>query len=392
MPSPRSPCRRERGERDAERKLRLDQVAETASGRASRDILVGFEEALLLGRCRLCAGRAGNERDLAALGADSLPERGQRLGDGAAGGATRPVGIHTRKLRVRFCATCLGVLARFDHQEHATGAQRKSAPGAARPHRCVAVLQIEVAELVEHQHVLALTVVGGADQRDVALAGGDARQRNADSVDAGGFLAHERARGAGDAVHDGDVAGEQVRQLRQEQGGAQVAHQPFVQERRRGVALHAGGHDGAVDGDVALTAAGRDDHVGAAEDFGIALDAGGVEREACGVGADALPRLHLALIALLRDLLVEIQRRERMDDVGRKGFRVDIDRALLQRVPMRIQSFAERGDDADTGDPGFRVLHAITVIHERWPAPAGQSALPRPAYVCGIRRSGTGYG
>ena len=84
-------------------------------------------------------------------------------------------------------------------------------------------------------------------------------------------------------------------------------------------ALRQAGQDRGVDRDVALAAAGGDDHVGAREHVGVALDAGGVEREPGGIGADALPRLHLALIALLRDLLVEIERRERMHDVGREG-------------------------------------------------------------------------
>ena len=67
--------------------------------------------------------------------------------------------------------------------------------------------------------------------------------------------------------------------------------------------------NGAVGRDVALAAAGRDDHVGARQNIRIALDAGRFEREAGGIGADPLPRLHLALIAFFRDLLVEIERR-----------------------------------------------------------------------------------
>ena len=85
-------------------------------------------------------------------------------------------------------------------------------------------------DVVEQQQILALAVVRAADQRDVALSGGDARERDAHGVDAGRLLAHEGARGAGDAVHDRDVAGEQVGELRQEQRRPQVAHQPFVEE------------------------------------------------------------------------------------------------------------------------------------------------------------------
>ena len=60
---------------------------------------------------------------------------------------------------------------------------------------------------------------------------------------------------------------------------------------------HAG-EDRAVDGDVALAAAGRDDHVGVVEEIGLAGDAGVAERETGRVDADPLPRLHLALVAL----------------------------------------------------------------------------------------------
>ena len=76
-----------------------------------------------------------------------------------------------------------------------------------------------------------------------------------------------------------------------------------------------------IDRLVALAAAGGDDHVHARQQLGIALGAGAVEREAGRIGADPLPGFHLALVALLRDLLVELDRRERMDDVGREGLR-----------------------------------------------------------------------
>ena len=88
----------------------------------------------------------------------------------------------------------------------------------------------KAAELVDQEHVRPLGVVGAADQEDVGLAGGDAGMGDADRVDAGLLLAHEGARGAGDAVDDGDVAGEQVRELGEEQRRPQVAHQALVEE------------------------------------------------------------------------------------------------------------------------------------------------------------------
>ena len=42
-----------------------------------------------------------------------------------------------------------------------------------------------------------------------------------------------------------------------------------------------------------------------------------------------------------------------MDDVGRKALFIDVDASGVQRIPMRVQPFAERGDDADAGDPDF---------------------------------------
>src|SRR6185437_2439039 len=193
-----------------------------------------------------------------------------------------------------------------------------------------------VAELVQDQYVLALAVLRAPDQGNVALAGRNARERNARGVHAGSFLTHEGARRPAYAVHDGDIAGKQVRKLREEQGRAQAAHQLLVEQARRGISLGLRGQDRAIDGEIALAAAGGDHHVHAAEDFLVALDAGRFQREARGVGADALPGFHLALISLCREL------------------GVDIDASGLKRVPVRIQPLAERGGKSDAGDPDFR--------------------------------------
>ena len=56
---------------------------------------------------------------------------------------------------------------------------------------------------------------------------------DAERVDPGGFLTHEGARGAGDAVDDADIAREQVRELGQEQGRPQVVQEPLVEEGTR---------------------------------------------------------------------------------------------------------------------------------------------------------------
>jgi hypothetical protein len=66
----------------------------------------------------------------------------------------------------------------------------------------------EATELEQQQHVAALGIIGAADEDDVGLSGGDPGPGGADRVDAGLLLAHQRARGAGDAVDDRDIAGE----------------------------------------------------------------------------------------------------------------------------------------------------------------------------------------
>ena len=92
---------------------------------------------------------------------------------------------------------------------------------------------------------------------------------------------------------------------------------------------------------VAFAATGGDDHVHPPQDIRVAFDTGGIERQSCGVGSDALPGFHLALIALFRDLRVEADRRQRMNDIGREVLLIGIDTPLVQRVPMRIKAFTE---------------------------------------------------
>ena len=74
-------------------------------------------------------------------------------------------------------------------------------------------------------------------------------------------------------MHDGDIAGEQIRQLRQEQGRTQIAHQPFVEKGAAIFHLANAGEDCRIDRNVALAAAGGDDHVGLIEQIGVAGDA-----------------------------------------------------------------------------------------------------------------------
>src|SRR5665647_1259823 len=130
-----------------------------------------------------------------------------------------------------------------------------------------------------------------------------------------------------------------------------------------------------------IVAAGGDDHVHARENIGLAFDAGGIECKAGGIGADPLPRLHLALIALLGDLRIEIDRRDRVHHERRESRGIGARLGFHQLLPMRITAFAQTRNDADTGDPGL----ARRVSHRRAPRPSVQ--YDRPA-CASLRRPG----
>ena len=78
-----------------------------------------------------------------------------------------------------------------------------------------------------------------------------------------------------------------------------------------------------------------------------------VERQARGVDAEPLPRLHLALVPL-GDLRVEIERHHRVDGVGRHEGAVDDRLRVLRldhRPPMGVEALAEARGQADASDP-----------------------------------------
>src|SRR5262249_19749515 len=85
--------------------------------------------------------------------------------------------------------------------------------------------------------------------------------------------------------------------------------------------------------------------------LGVALGAGAVERETGGVGADPLPRLHLPLVALLRNLLVEIEVREGVHDIRCERLRIDVRLRLVQALPMDLRALAEARYHRYAGDP-----------------------------------------
>ena len=138
-------------------------------------------------------------------------------------------------------------------------------------------------------------------------------------------------------MHDRDIARQQVRKLRQEQRRTQIVHQPLVEETGSGVAFRFQIQNVAVHREIAFATTGGDNHVHPSEDLLVAFNAGRIQREPGGVGADALPAFHLALIAFLGDLRVKIHRRQGMDDVRRKTLFIDVDAPRIERLPVRVQ-------------------------------------------------------
>ena len=137
-----------------------------------------------------------------------------------------------------------------------------------------APLQHMSAELVEQQQVLALAVVRAADQRDVALSGRRCAQAR---------CAPRRRRPTSSPmkVREEPVTPCTIEMLpasrlescaRNSVGRRSLISRSLRKASGFGGLAHAG-EDRAVDRDVALAAAGGDDHVHAREQLGIALDA-----------------------------------------------------------------------------------------------------------------------
>ena len=153
-------------------------------------------------------------------------------------------------------------------------------------------------------------------------------------------------------MDDGDVAGEQVGKLGQEQGWPQFGGQLLVEQHIAVVTAFRSGEDGGVDRLVALAAAGGHHHVHGRAELVIALDAGIVQRKAGGIGAESLPCLHLPLVAALGDLQVPVDLRQRMNGIRReaRGFEHRLQARLRELLPVGVRAFSQRGDKADTSD------------------------------------------
>ena len=118
--------------------------------------------------------------------------------------------------------------------------------------------------------------------------------------------------------------------------------------------------------------------------FGVALDAGAVEREPGRIDADPLPRLHLALVAFLRDLLVEIDR-HRADARRRARNARRVGAADRRARPCQCASRPSPRHETMpiAGDPDLaRVSH--------WRAPPSGNAMSAATFSMLARKLGLG--
>jgi hypothetical protein len=133
--------------------------------------------------------------------------------------------------------------------------------------------------------------------------------------------------------------------------------------------------------DVALPAAGGDDQVHLGDQAARPCIVDGQPR---GIGAEALPRLHLPLVALTRDLRVEVsagrdaRRRARRwrDRHGARG--------TGEGGAVRLPPLPRAGDQADAGDPDLVGRHL--------PQPCPGSPMRRAVASMASRSGSAGKG
>lgn len=111
------------------------------------------------------------------------------------------------------------------------------------------------------------------------------------------------------------------------------------------------GQNCGVDVEVSLAAARSDDHVGSSRDFLVVLDPRGIQGEAGCVGTDALPCFYLALVALFRNLAVQIKGHQRVDYPRRIFSQIDVYATAAESVPIRFQPIPQGRDEPDAGYP-----------------------------------------
>jgi hypothetical protein len=215
------------------------------------------------------------------------------------------------------------------------------------------------AKFIAQKHIRVFGLESAANENMCRLARTDACCGCLDSRNAGAFLAHEGARGAGDLVHDRDVASEQVGKLCEEKRRAKLGRQLLVEQNVTVGAAFGSGQNAGIHRLVPLATTSGHHHVHSRAERVVALDAGVIERQPGSVGSEALPSFHLALVAALGDLKAPVDLGEGVHDVGRIAPGIDNGFGPLSRqfAPMRVGAFAQRRNEADAGDDDVVGVH-----------------------------------
>ena len=248
---------------------------------------------------------------------NEIGHTGERIRFGI--GSAHPICSDCRYARVSTRRSSLGVTPLLEHQKCADAAGDE-ATASLRPllDAFEGVTPEIVAELISKKQILALSIDGPPDEAHLRLTCRNPLEGIVDRRKPRHFLAHEGARRPRDMVDDRDVAGEEVRELSQEQGRTKSAWQDFTGAQRCTVRRAAHFEHLAVNGGIALAAAGGDDKIHPIEQVGASLDLCIFQSQTSSIHAETLPPLHLSLIAVFGNLLGERQRYERMHRIWRE--------------------------------------------------------------------------
>ncbi len=230
------------------------------------------------------------------------------------------------------------MFARFEHQEGADRAEDHAAAifRLARPERLPVADDMALHRFDQQDHVQPFGGKGTANQRMGRLPGLDTGKGGFDRRNAGRFFAHEGARRTGDLVHDGDIAGQQIGELRQKQRRAQFGRQLFVQQLFAVVALQRFVDDQANRQRCrARRRQPRRSCPSSRRHRASSLKPASSSARPAAEHTETLPVFHLALIAALGDLLRPVDFRQRMHRIGRETLRLDPD---SRRSPEALRS------------------------------------------------------
>ena len=103
---------------------------------------------------------------------------------------------------------------RFQHQKRCHAAKDQPARIAARGNRRVIALPQHATWRIKQHHIPALRRKSAAHQSNLSAPFGKPRRRDANRISSRFFFPHQRARRSRHAMHDRDIAGEQIGKLR----------------------------------------------------------------------------------------------------------------------------------------------------------------------------------